>query len=669
MPNRPLAADVREAERRLRDIIALSTLPAIWSGAQPLRIAESLASALFTTLGADVVYVGLTNGIPGGPLSVLQTGRYETASSVPQGWGEALRQWVRTRDPADVLELDDPRGPGHVQLVARGVGLDAEMGLVAAGYSKLSEPVPFDQLVLNVAATQAATALENARLLNFRQESETRFRRSLLAAPTPILLFDETERILLVNDEWVTVSGYPRESLRTVGDWCDLAYGEPDAGRRRAELRKIIDARPTRAVVEHDVHTASGALRRWALVASSLGSSAEGRELFVWVAHDVTERQQALETLREADRRKDMFLATLAHELRNPLAPMRNALQILGMPQAPGETVGRAREIAERQLAQMVRLVDDLLDLSRVTRGKVEIRTRRVQVREIVESALEISHPVIEGAAHAFDLALPDEPLWVRADVTRMAQAVANLLNNAAKFTPREGAVNLVVERREQEVLIRVQDDGIGIPEAELSRVFDMFAQVQDAPERGRGGLGIGLTLVKSLVELHDGQIDVASPGRGRGSEFTIRLPLAPGESEPSGELSGGAAGWEEQPTRRILVVDDNTDSAESLGALLEMVGHQVRTAHDGPSALAQAGSFVPDVVLLDIGMPGMSGYDVARELREDPAHEGIVLVAVTGWGQEEDRRRSREAGFDHHLTKPADLPTLQDLLAAAGRR
>jgi PAS domain S-box-containing protein len=367
--------------------------------------------------------------------------------------------------------------------------------------------------------------------------------------------------------------------------------------------------------------------------------------------------------LREADRRKDEFLAVLAHELRNPLAPLSNALQVMRLT-AVNEQTARVRDMMERQVRQMTRLVDDLLDVSRITRGKIVLRKERLDLAEVVVSALEASRPLIEAERHELTVTPSERPLFVEGDRARLAQVLSNLLTNAAKYTPEGGHIWLAVERRGPEAELRVRDNGVGIPAEMLSRVFEMFAQVERHLGRAQGGLGIGLTLVRSLVEMHGGTVRAYSGGPGQGSEFVVRLPLA--ADHPAGEAGAEAEAEPAAATRgRILVVDDSVDSAESLALMLKLSGNEVRTAYDGPGALATAATFAPDVVLLDIGMPGMDGYEVARRLRQQPTLRNALLIAQTGWGQEEDRRRSKEAGFDHHFTKPVDPATLEALLAA----
>jgi signal transduction histidine kinase len=370
--------------------------------------------------------------------------------------------------------------------------------------------------------------------------------------------------------------------------------------------------------------------------------------------------------LAEDDRRKDEFLATLAHELRNPLAPIRNALGVLRLQRLGDPVVEQLGGMMGRQVALMVRLIDDLLDVSRITRGKIELRKELVDVARVAADAVETARPLIQERRHHLETALPAEPLRLEADPARLAQVIANLLNNAAKYTEPGGRIRLAAERQDGEAVVRVRDTGIGVRPEMLPKIFDLFQQADRPEGRVSEGLGIGLTLVKRLVELHGGRVSAHSAGPGQGSEFVVRLPLpaAPGlVRAPSSRPTRGAAG---AAGRRVLIVEDNADAADSLALLLRALGHEVRVVGDGPAALEAASSFRPDVALLDIGLPEMDGYEVARRLRRDPALGDAVLVALSGYGQEEDRRRSHAAGFDVHLVKPVDLEGLQALLADA---
>ncbi len=389
---------------------------------------------------------------------------------------------------------------------------------------------------------------------------------------------------------------------------------------------------------------------------------------------DVTHRRlledalrQRNEALVEADRRKDAFLATLAHELRNPLAPIRNGVELLRRAGSDAATLEAVRELMERQVAQMVRLIDDLLDLSRISHDRLQLRREPVTLREVVASAIETSSPLIDERGHALAVELPDEPVWLQADLTRLAQALVNLLNNSAKYTERGGHIRLAARCEQGDVHITVEDDGIGIPAEMLPRIFDMFAQADRTLDHSRDGLGIGLTLVRRLVEMHAGSIEVRSV-RGQGTCVTIRLPVRAAPVQPSRAVgvekrAAGGAG-----RRRVLVVDDNDDAALSLSTLLGLSGYETHLAHDGSAAIVQADRLKPEVVLLDIGLPGRSGYEVAEHIRTQPWGRSALLVAITGWGQEEDRRRSESAGFDAHLVKPIDPAALEHLLAARER-
>jgi PAS domain S-box-containing protein len=375
------------------------------------------------------------------------------------------------------------------------------------------------------------------------------------------------------------------------------------------------------------------------------------------------ENARLYRALREEDHRKTEFLALLAHELRNPLAPLRNSLQVMRLAGDKREAVEQARTLMERQLHHLVRLVDDLLDVSRISRGKLQLRKERITLAAAVSSALETCTPLVERQGDELLVTLPDEPVYLDADKTRLAQALGNLVSNAAKYSERGSRIWLTARREGGEVAVSVRDTGVGIPAAMLPRVFDLFTQVDRSLEKAQGGLGVGLTIVKRLVEMHGGSIEAHSEGYGRGSEFIIHLPVAPAPA-PEERPAGGDAPARPPAGRRILVADDNVDAADSLAALLRLMGHEVRTAHDGLAAVEAAAALRPDLILLDIGMPKLNGYDTCRRLREQGWIRRPVIVALTGWGQDEDKRRSQEAGFDRHLVKPVEPAALDQLLA-----
>src|SRR5690606_29101423 len=380
-------------------------------------------------------------------------------------------------------------------------------------------------------------------------------------------------------------------------------------------------------------------------------------------AADLIERLAAEAALRESNRRKDEFLATLAHELRNPIAPLRNALELMKVKNANREAAPECLAMMERQVEHITRLVDDLLDVSRVSRGIVELRKEPLEVGSVVNDAVEAVRPVCDARGHLLTVSLPSRPIWVHGDRTRLAQVLQNLLHNACKFTPSGGCIWIGARCEGEEAVFSVRDNGSGIQPEHLPHLFDMFVQADDTRSRSGAGLGIGLTLVKNLVALHGGTVRAHSEGAGRGSEFTVRLPLAPEPATaPSAKPEGHAPGV---VPRRILVVDDNQDAADSLAQLLSLRGHDVHTAYDGHAAIAAAAELEPDAVLLDIGLPGLDGHEVARQIRERRPEPRPLLVALTGWGQETDRRDSAAAGFDHHLVKPVDLGVVEELLAA----
>jgi signal transduction histidine kinase len=463
-------------------------------------------------------------------VAVAQVDRQTTDAELAARLGPRILEWARERDPDELLSIADPRGGGTLHIAARPLGFNAAFGVIAAGFAESRPPGPLEFAMLGIGATQAAAAVQNARLLS---------------------------------------------------------------------------------------------------------------------------------SLREADRRKDEFLAMLGHELRNPLAPIATAIQLMRLRGTDSPELATL----ERQTAHLKRLVDDLLDVSRITRGKIELRRQRVEIADAVLRAMEMAAPLLEPRAHRVDIeSVPRTGLAVDADPDRLAQVVFNLLSNAAKYSPRGSPIVLRAWREAGRVLFSVKDDGMGIPPELIERVFDMFVQHEQALARSEGGLGLGLTIVRSLVELHGGQVIAKSAGVGKGSEFTVELPAA---RAPASPVASPAAPPARAPGRRVLVVDDNVDAAGALEALLKTLGHDVLVVHDGPAALSSAPAFRPEIALLDIGLPGMDGYELARRFTQRCA--GTKLVALTGYGLESDRARSAQAGFSEHLVKPVELARLDQVLRGAG--
>jgi PAS domain S-box-containing protein len=525
-----------------------------------------------------------------------------------------------------------------------------------------------------------AESAERQRTATALQDAQRFLERVAHTSPAILLVYDiDKKRNTYANRDIGEVLGYPPGEADGAGRGFLAKVFHPDDLAAIDQLHQRFLALADGEVITsaYRMRHASGAWRWRSVRLTVFARHPDGRPReLLGVSQDITDQKRAEEGLREADRRKDEFLATLAHELRNPLAPIRTGLKIMQLAGDNRAAAEQARTMMERQLQQMVRLIDDLLDVSRITRGKLELRKCRADLAEVLQAAVEASRPLIEAAGVELTVALPAEPIHVDADVTRLAQVFTNLLNNAAKFTERGGHVWLTADRQGSDVVVSVRDTGIGIPAEMLSKVFDLFAQVDRSLERSRGGLGIGLTLARRLIALHGGTVEAASAGPGQGTSFTIKLPLFVTEEERKreGEAAWGTNGVSSFPLLhfspsdfkrlRILVADDNRDAADSLQMMLGILGHEVRSANNGREAVRTAEEFRPDVAFLDIGMPELNGYDVARTVRAQPWGRAVTLVALTGWGQDEDRRRSREAGFDQHLVKPVDPEVLQQTLA-----
>jgi signal transduction histidine kinase/CheY-like chemotaxis protein len=439
--------------------------------------------------------------------------------------------------------------------------------------------------------------------------------------------------------------------LESQPSWSELpilVLARPDSPRLD-ELRSV----PGVVLLERPVHIRS--------MVSAVQAALRARLRQYELRNQLDQTHAANQELQQQARAKDDFLATLSHELRNPLSALTTAAHLLDRGSLDAKADVMAKQIVKRQTGLMSRLLDDLLDVSRITRGKLEIRTSPIEVSSIIESAIETVQPLLNRKGHAFSVSLPDRDVIIEADAVRLAQVLANLLTNAAKYTEPQGRVELAVERQADAVEFRVRDNGIGIPPESRGEIFKMFAQLSPAIDRSEGGLGIGLALAKGLVDLHGGTIDVRSDGYGHGSEFIVRIPIAEAATSPAQAQKIAPA--DKGKRCDLIVADDNADALQSLAMLLELEGHTVRVANDGLAALSLAQQEMPDMMLLDIGMPGLNGYEVASKVRGLDGGEGVMLVALTGWGQPADRARASEAGFDHHLTKPIDYDELAELL------
>lgn len=502
------------------------------------------------------------------------------------------------------------------------------------------------------------------------REREEWFRRIVETSAEGIWVIDAESRTTYVNRRMTEMLGSTVQDMlgRCPNDF--LFAEDLEAARTLFRLKRQGDDRP----FDFRLRRTDGAAI-WCSIANRPLYAQGGQFLGVLgMFSDVTDRRRLEESLREADRLKDEFLASLAHELRNLLAPIRSAANLLQAKGSTDPTLERARGVIERQVEQMARLVGDLLDVARITRNKLELRPEQIDVAAVVHSAIEISRPLIEANRHTLTVTLPPEPLYVNADQSRLAQALANVLNNAAKFTEKGGHIGLTSERQAGDVVIRIKDNGIGIAAEELARIFEMFTQGETSSGQSQGGLGIGLTLVRRLVEMHGGTIEAHSEGPGKGSEFIMRLPIM----GQAGGLPGPMAGRRPAPRptdseppgrgakRRILIADDEEDMVVFWSELLAMRGYEIRTAYDGLRAIEEAVTFQPDVALLDLQMPKLDGYGAARRIREQPWGKRVVLIALSGLDREEERRRTREAGFDHLLVKPVGWTDLEHVLTSS---
>jgi PAS domain S-box-containing protein len=515
------------------------------------------------------------------------------------------------------------------------------------------------ELLMEVAA-RLYVHLDRARAQELVRESERRY-RLLASVLTDIpCSVDPVGRFDTPQEAWSRYTGQSFEKSRGFG-WFDAVHPEDRETARTAWVEALRARRP----YEVRVRLWHAATARFRYVIGRATPLADERgELRGWVGActDIHEETEQARALVEADRRKDEFLATLAHELRNPLAPIRNGLYILKVAGKAEGALSQVHTMLERQVRHLVRLIDDLMEVSRITRGHIELRKERTDVQAIVRNAVETSRPAIDEAGHALSVSLPPDRLLLDADPVRLTQVVTNLLINAAKFTAPGGRIAVTARREGPDAVISVCDNGRGIAAEMLPRIFDMFSTAGGARQVAPHGLGIGLTLARQLAEMHGGSVEARSEGHGRGSEFVVRLPVESTEGDATSALpAAGKPG----PSRRVLVVDDNPDAADSLGVVLALHGFETQTAHDGRAAFEALESFQPSVILLDLGMPGMSGYEVAERIRQHPQGRGITIIALTGWGQARDRQRCQDAGIDHYLVKPVDLEVLRQLLGS----
>jgi PAS domain S-box-containing protein len=555
----------------------------------------------------------------------------------------------------------------------------ALLGVLSTHWRAPHRPSEQDFLTLDLYARQAINFISRARAEKELRESEERFRSYFQLGLIGMAITSPGKRMLEVNDEICKILGYERDELLKM-NWAEMTHPD-DLAADFANFERVMAGEIDGYKLDKRFIRRDGRIIDTTISVKALRTANGAVDHFVSLLEDVTERKRAEEALRESERltqehaaeladlhrRKDEFLAMLSHELRNPLSPILNAAHILRLQKDENPLQKQARSVIERQVNQLSRLVNDLLEVSRVITGTIRLSPERLDVRSIVEHAVESARPLVEQRRHQLYVSLPAEPVWLEGDAARLEQVVVNLLNNAAKYTEEGGNIWINMQPEGDEVTLVVRDTGIGIAPELLPRVFDLFTQADRTPDRSQGGLGIGLSLTQRLVELHRGKVEAHSAGLGLGSEFIVRLPVLP-TSEKETDLSSAVTAKQAARGWRILVADDNADAANMIAMMLQHFGHQTETVYSAQGALQMAVEYQPDFVVLDIGLPGMDGYEVARRLRQIPELKDMRLIAATGYGQDTDRQRSEEAGFDYHLVKPIDPEKLQTVLELLGR-
>lgn len=630
----------------------------------------------FTILGASDDYIRASNTSPDmfgrGLFEVFPDNPDDPNATGVQNLTASLQQVLATRLTHTMLpqrydvRLADGAFEERSWIAVNSPVLDAAGGIdyIVHSVEETTAKRQREAISMPDGMTREHIEAERNQLISESERQRRIYETALNSTPDFVYVFDLAHRALYANDALLKTWGVADVRGKK---WMDLGYEQWHADMHDRELDQVIN---TRAPIRGEIpFTGTQGTRVYDYIFAPVLDAAGEVVAVAGTTRDITDRQQAEQSIREqaarlaeSDRAKDEFLATLSHELRNPLAPLRNSIALLRRAGSADENTSKIHAVMERQVNHMVRLVDDLLEVSRISRGELSLRSERIAVAEIVKNAVETSNPLILTSGHALALDIPAEPLWLQGDPVRLAQVLSNLLNNAASYTEAGGRIAVHVGCDGMEVRISVTDNGIGIEPDAIPRMFEMFSRGNRDSARNQGGLGIGLALSKRLANMHQGTLEAHSDGLGQGSTFTVRLPLA----EAAGLAGPAGAGTSADLGKtRVLVVDDNIDAGDTLAMVLDTLGAEVRVARGGEEALTVFSIYRPSVVLLDIGMPGMNGYEVARAIRTQFADHTAVLVALTGWGQEDDRRRARDAGFSHHMVKPVDIEALQQLLLA----
>lgn len=667
-----IQGDPHEESRRLRqtvnDLVTLSKLPAEWTGLNPDGISESLAEMLSRTLDLELVYVRLQGASDEALVEIVRS-KHGFDTTTKQVALDAMRATPAAFGAETSGIMPDPLSEGMLRVAINRFGVEAGAGTIVAASQSADFPSERERLLLDVATTQTATIIQRVHAEAQVRDSQNQFFQLGNAISHLAWMAQPDGYIDWYNDRWYEYTG---TTFEQAGGWGWECVHHPDvfeevtaAWQQSIALKRPFEMtfpllgsdgkfRPflTRVVPFHD---AEGNIIRWFGTNTDISAQEQAKE----------ELQALADRLSEADQRKDEFLAILAHELRNPLAPIRTGLELIDLARNDPDKIEEVRSMMERQTQQLIALVDDLLDISRITRGKLELRTRRVDIATVVRNVVESTYPLLQETQHQLSVSLPDQPVYLKADPNRLAQVLSNLLTNSAKYSPSGSSVQLNAEPIDNGLLISVSDQGLGIPAAMRERIFDMFTQIDRPQEKGQAGLGIGLALVKSIVELHGGLVDVHSEGPGSGSNFRVWLPVVAKPPMQAEETSRSHRKRGEEDSCKVLIVDDNRAAATTLAMIVKLLGHEVREAYDGQEGVESADAFRPDVILMDIGMPRMNGYQATLQIREQAWGKSVKIVALTGWGQEEDKRKGKEAGFDLHLVKPVDVNTIREVLSS----
>jgi PAS domain S-box-containing protein len=666
-------SEVQQLRSLNRDLISLLAQPAIGTGQTPAGIIKTLVEVLLSMLRVDLAYARVTR--PGeAAIEAASASACPEIAQRPSGLGAALEHWLKAETWNTPITIENPLERGEMRLLVGRFGLQEDAGVVAVGSRRQGFPTAAEALLFKVAINQAVMGFQGAQLLQEHQRVER-----LVLEAAGLRLFG---RVVETSSDFIGICSLDMRS-----------FFVNEAGRRMVGLDSMEDVRRTvvldyfwpeeRARIESEALPALMREGRWSgevrfrhfktgapipTMWNAFVIKGDAGAPIAWatVSPDLTALKKAEEALRaanahltEADRRKNEFLGILSHELRNPLAPIRNSIYVLDHLPADSAQATSARGIIQRQTAHLARIVDDLLDVTRISRGKIELDRKRIDLREVVLRRCEDHRLMFEEGQVELRHDFSGSPLWIDADATRISQVLGNLLQNAVKFTPAHGTVTVGVAARDGTAEISVRDTGMGMRPEDVERMFEPFAQAEQGLARTQGGLGLGLALVKGLVELHGGAVRARSDGPGRGSEFCVLLPLAPAPAVRSAAPKVGVpAGG-----RLVLLIEDNVDTCESLSVALGLIGHQVCTAHDGKTGIATAHELKPDVVLCDIGLPDIDGYEVARMLRWDETLGSTRLIALSGYARPEDKRRAKEAGFDAHISKPPELEELTEML------